>query len=71
MKHFLAACTRLLAVLLLPFVIGLSAQVAAVDVFPVCDGTVVKGGDGTDLCKNVGTPVRQARIRSSMPSESR
>lgn len=53
MKSIFSTWARLTAMLLLPFVIVLSAQVAAVDVFPACSGNAAS----TDVCKNVNDPA--------------
>jgi hypothetical protein len=52
MRTYLRSVTRLLAALLLPIVIGLSAQAGAVDVFTACSGDASK----TDVCKNIDNP---------------
>jgi hypothetical protein len=51
MKRLITSVIRLLAVLIVPITIGLSVQVAAVNILPACDpgGTAVN----TDICQNV------------------
>lgn len=56
MRSISLSFARLVAILLLPFVIGLSAQVAAVDVFP-CEGKAVS----TDVCQNVKDPANAGK----------
>ena len=49
MRQIILNSLRLLAILLIPLTIGLTAQASAADVFPACDGVA----KNTEVCKNI------------------
>lgn len=63
MRQILLNTMRLLAVLMLPFMIGLTVQASAVNVFPTCGTGNAKD---TDVCQNIkpGQPGQNPIIKA-------
>ncbi len=67
MQNMLSSLARLLGILLLPMVIGFSAQTAAVDVFPLCDpnnpvtSETKTDASKTDACLSATDPANAGK----------